>query len=547
MPLCAPGASPVPWVPSEKLSQVGLSDSYWGGALEIRLLDISIHLSGSWPDREPFLHKSSTFNGREEVTMEVWNTANSLLLAILRFEGVLKDLNTESVSSDSPTTSVVTLHRNPHFPQPTHRSSSCLPTTLSLNLFLVRLLPTQRVSFRVLTRTLSTVPADRAGTADIIGFGQDGVWILRNSIRPDIRRVIQDYGENAGGWRVSKNVRLVGDTTGNNRADIIGFGYSGVLISRNNGDNTFGPQTLAVNDFGTASGWVNEKHVRYAANLRKNQGQVDIIGFGDGGILVSLNNGNGTFGPTKLVLNDFGYNAGGWRIEKHLRYLGDATGDGLPDVVAFGETSVILATNKGDGTFNAGTAVINNFTYGSGGWRIEKHPRTIADLTGDKRVDVVGFGDAGVWVAINNGNGTFQNPRLAVNDFGYNQGWRVEKHPRFVADVNNNKLGDIIGFGGAGVYLALNQGGGNFGPAKLVLKDFGTDQGWQVDKHPRYVVDLTGDGSADIIGFGENSVWVSYNDGKGNFSPVQKLTDDFSYSGGKWAVDKTVRWVTTLA
>ncbi|KAJ3520828.1 hypothetical protein NMY22_g12575 [Coprinellus aureogranulatus] len=412
-------------------------------------------------------------------------------------------------------------------------------------------LPTANSSFLIMstddvvTQSLP-VPADRAGTADIIGFGQDGVWILRNSIRPDIRRVIQDYGENAGGWRVSKNVRLVGNTTNNHLADIIGFGYSGVLISRNNGDNTFGPQTLAVNDFGTASGWVNEKHVRYVSDLRK-KGQVDIIGFGDGGILVSLNNGDGTFGSTKLALNDFGYNAGGWRIEKHLRFLGDATGNGRPDVVAFGETAVIVATSKGDGTFNPGRAVINNFTYGSGGWRIEKHPRTIADLTGNNLVDVVGFGDAGVWVALNSGNGNFGAPELVVNDFGYNQGWRVEKHPRFVADVNNNKRGDIIGFGGAGVYLALNLGGGKFGPAKLVLKDFGTDQGWQVDKHPRYVVDLTGDGSADIIGFGENSVWVSYNDGAGNFSPVKKLTDDFSYSGGKWAVDKTVRWVTTLA
>jgi hypothetical protein len=37
---------------------------------------------------------------------------------------------------------------------------------------------------------------------------------------------------------------------------------------------------------------------------------------------------------------------------------------------------------------------------------VEKHPRFLADLTGDGRGAVVGFGNAGVWVAINEGAGT---------------------------------------------------------------------------------------------------------------------------------------------
>ena len=47
-------------------------------------------------------------------------------------------------------------------------------------------------------------------------------------------------------------------------------------------------------------------------------------------------------------------------------------------------------------------------------------------MTGDGRADIVGFGDAGVWVALNNGNGTFAAPKLAVDNFGYTAGgWRV--------------------------------------------------------------------------------------------------------------------------
>ncbi|MBC6409540.1 MAG: hypothetical protein GDA42_03645, partial [Ekhidna sp.] len=71
--------------------------------------------------------------------------------------------------------------------------------------------------------------------------------------------------------------------------------------------------------------------------------------------------------------------------------------------------------------------VVNNFGYNAGGWRVENHPRFMADTTGDGRADIVGFGNAGVYVSVNNGNRTFQNPRRVVNDFGYDAGgggWR---------------------------------------------------------------------------------------------------------------------------
>jgi hypothetical protein len=33
-----------------------------------------------------------------------------------------------------------------------------------------------------------------------------------------------------------------------------------------------------------------------------------------------------------------------------------------------------------------------------GGGRVDRHPRFLADTTGDGRADIVGFGDAGVWL-----------------------------------------------------------------------------------------------------------------------------------------------------
>jgi hypothetical protein len=98
---------------------------------------------------------------------------------------------------------------------------------------------------------------------------------------------------------------------------------------------------------------------------------------------------------------------------------------------------VWVSLNNGDGTFGPPTLVVNNFGYDNagGGWRVDKHPRFLADLTGDGCADIVGCGYAGVWVSLNNGDGTFGPPTLVVNNFGYDNaggGWRVDKHPRFL-------------------------------------------------------------------------------------------------------------------
>jgi hypothetical protein len=211
-------------------------------------------------------------------------------------------------------------------------------------------------------------------------------------------------------------------------------------------------------------------------------GYVDIIGFGNRGVFVSLNNGDGTFAPARLVLNDFGFDAGGWRLDRHLRFLGDVTGDGILDIVAFGERCVFVALGNGDGTFTAPKAVINDLACSSQ-WGIDMHRRTLADLTGDGKADIIGSGadirgsgTVGVEVALNNRDGMFQAPRRVVHGFG-NTTWypAVVAHTLFVADLNRSGYGDIIGISdeGKGIFVAIGNGDGTFQALEHVNDNIG--------------------------------------------------------------------------
>ncbi len=83
----------------------------------------------------------------------------------------------------------------------------------------------------------------------------------------------------------------------------------------------------------------------------------------------------------------------------------------------------------------------------------------LGDVDGDRLADIVGFGYAGTWVATASRpdgipNGWFDEAELRSSSFGYNRGWRVELHPRAVADVTGDGRDDVVGFGDAGLYVA---------------------------------------------------------------------------------------------
>ena len=225
----------------------------------------------------------------------------------------------------------------------------------------------------------------------------------------------------------------------------------------------------------------------------------------------------------------------GWRVDRHVRELADVNGDGRLDVVGFGDAGVYVGYAQLDGSFADPVLKVRNFGSAQG-WNNTLHVRTVADVDGDGREDLVGFGNAGVYVSYAQPDGSFTPAALKLRQFGWDQGWRVDQHPREVVDLVGNGTADIVGFGYSGVTIAHGMADRTFLGAGKRIDDYGYDRGWRVGQHPRMLADVDGNGTADIVGFGDAGTWVSYFSAPGDtFTAPQLLVRNFGYQQG-WRV-----------
>lgn len=271
-----------------------------------------------------------------------------------------------------------------------------------------------------------------------------------------------------------------------------------------------------VEAFGSSAAvgsWQVDSHPRLMADVN-NDGREDIVGFGNSGVHVSMSTGD-SFTPAIQWTSNFGSN--GWDSTRHPRLVGDVDDDGKEDIVGFGNSSVYVGRSTGLG-FAPQSAWVSGFGY-SQGWRVDKHPRMLADIDDNGKMDIVGFGNSGVYVSLSWGT-SFTNPGKWVTGFGYSQGWRTDRHPRFIADVNGDQRPDVVGFGNSDVWVALSMGLGFAAPQPWV-HDFGYSQGWSVSQNPRFVTDVDGDGRADIVGLSPSrDLLVSLSTGNGFSAPT---------------------------
>ena len=306
------------------------------------------------------------------------------------------------------------------------------------------------------------------------------------------------------GWTVNDYVRTVGDVNGDGKADLIGFGLDGVYVALSTGTG-FSPISRWTTSFDLSHGWTVAQFVRTVGDV-DGDGRDDLVGFGQDGVYVALalNPGPG-FSAISRWTTSFDLSHG-WTVAQFVRSVGDISGDGRDDLVGFGQDGVYVATSTGS-SFSPISRWTTSFDL-SHGWTVAQYARTVGDVSGDGKADLVGFGQDGVYVARSNGS-SFSPISRWTQSFDLSHGWTVSQYVRTVGDVNGDGRADLVGFGLDGVYAALSTGSG-FSPISLRTIDFSyAGQGWTVSQHVRTVGDVNGDGKADLIGFGIDGVYVA--------------------------------------
>ena len=87
--------------------------------------------------------------------------------------------------------------------------------------------------------------------------------------------------------------------------------------------------------------------------------------------------------------------------------------------------------------------------------------------------------------------------------------WNGEHLLPLIGSVAGRALDDIVIVSDAGVQVVLGTGAGTFGAPGPLLAEFGAQQGWRVESHLRCLSDITGDGRADLVGFGNEGIWTA--------------------------------------
>jgi hypothetical protein len=347
----------------------------------------------------------------------------------------------------------------------------------------------------------------------------------------------------AQGWRLAQHVRTVADLDQDGADDIVAIANASTYVVPGSSSGLLTPTIWSDGHWVPSVYEGVDTDPRFFVDLDAD-GDRDVIGVDASADMVryGLNNGSGFDDPVDWIAGI------AWDSAKDSALLADVDGNGFPDFLYTTASGVTAYTTDGSG--------LTTTTRTTAGWPADasdypdrrKYPIEAADIDGDGCADLVLFGADATYYDLSECNGSFGGWSELMKQFYYDWGWRVGVHPRLVADVNQDGLPDVIGFGTSLVTVYMNEstpGNVQTDGGAPWSGDFTATHGWATlsplsgggtayGAYPRYLADVNGDGYPDVAGFGSGGAAIGINmmpiDGTRRFGPATTVASAFDTS-----------------
>ena len=303
-----------------------------------------------------------------------------------------------------------------------------------------------------------------------------------------------------------------------------------ILLNQKNGK--FGPATLVHPTYPSGGAYPEYTSYGFAVAKTTASGHEDIVvtteyepdGFYSTEIVVQtlVNSGSGGFTakPPEIIAASSQEGVG----ERTMPVVADVNHDGKIDLLVerdYGQSAsldqyVYVMLGNGDGTFQLPTGGRTVAFPDISNYNGAPYSDLVAqNLTSDaQKIDLILNDEQGIFVALSNGDGTYQVPKKILSPTAVNQ--------ILVTDVNGDGKNDLLAIGDGVLTTYLGKGDGTFGApasAATAYGDFGYNVGFST-----ILADFNGDGKIDFANGNENGfVEVALGGGDGSFAATPVL------------------------